>query len=174
MKHILILLIYFSISSLSFSQEEAETQPLIKTKHFVGLHAGSTTGIGFSYRYWPKRLGIQVTAFSSFDYDKEIWSSNGLSILYTLKETKHIDIFSYLGNHLTYEKWLSNQFDDVGNIISSTKVSRTRNNIGIGIGLKIDFLEDLDFNIQAGYGLYDITNDFNTLIAGEVGLYYHL
>jgi len=168
MKQILFILPILFLTVYTNAQDSTKT-----TKHFIGLHAGTTTGIGFSYRFWPKKIGIQITTIPTFSPNKNIYFSSGISALLTLKQTKHIDIFSYLGNHLLYEQDRVTQYNDFGELVTFTKKEYTYN-IGIGFGLKVNFLKNLDLSLQAGYGLYDLNKTINTKLAGEIGLYYHL
>ena len=59
---IAILFVLCIFSTTAFSQKDIELDN-IKTKHFIGLHAGNTTGFGFSYRYWPTKLGCQIGGY---------------------------------------------------------------------------------------------------------------
>ena len=46
-------------------------------------------------------------------------------------------------------------------------------NVGGGVGFKIKFLKVLNFNLQGGYGFYNITQQLSFTPTGEVGLYYN-
>ncbi len=146
-----ILVLTFVISG--YSQEVTQpTSP--KLKHHVGLHAGATTGLGLSYRYWPKRLGFQFTTAPAFGQNFS-FVSLGLSGLYTFKDNENIDFYGYLGNHLI--------------LIDGN----AQHNIGLGAGFKFEFVKVLNLNVQAGYGVYNTTSDIYSSLTGEVGLYYN-
>ena len=170
--NILTLIGTFLITIGSFAQTK-NTDSLTTTKHYLGLHAGVTTGYGFSYRYWPQKLGFQVTGIPIFG--KDFYNASlGLSALYLLKDNNKVDLYGYLGNHFQFDGYSTPTYDNTGNITGTQKVNYTTYNIGVGIGFKVDFLDVLDFNLQTGYAINNITNSAYTGLAGEVGLYYHL
>lgn len=163
-KAITLLFIFCFLNLFAMGQEPP------KPVHYIGLHGGTVTGLGFSYRYWPKKIGFQVTAIPLFKSGGEYFISSGITMLYELNKGKVVDLYGYLGNHLINTKNTYNSFYPGSQDII---VKENTYNIGVGIGFKINFLKVLDFNLQGGYGLYDITNNFNTNMAGEAGLYYH-
>lgn len=154
MKYFILILLFNLTTFFSFGQSKDSLNSI--SHHNLGFHTGSTTGIGLSYRYWHNRLGVQATGFPFISKDLGTYYSLGLSLLYVLKDNKKADLFGYIGNHFIK---LSN---------------KTTYNLGVGIGLKIDFFEVLDFSIQAGYGIYSIQDSPSSLPTGEIGLYYHL
>jgi hypothetical protein len=174
MKYFISLIIFSSIALVTRAQDDTlNTKELTfkKSPHQIGLHAGSTTGLGFSYRLWPDRFGIQITGIPTFREGRS-FSSVGLSGLYLFNENKVVDFFGYVGNHLIISTSTQN-IGSYGNPVYE-KTSDFIYNIGVGFGLKFKFLEVLDFNIQTGYSILDVTNGPYSMIAGEIGIYYHL
>lgn len=175
MKHLITLLFAGFLGITSIAQDDQINEKGLtfkKSTHQVGLHAGSTTGLGFSYRYWPKKWGVQVTGIPVFGQGYS-FTSMGLSGLYMFNENKIVDFYGYLGNHLVLTTDKYSYIDQNGNPVTQ-KNNQTTYNAGLGFGLKFKFLEVLDFNIQTGYSVLDITDQPFSMIAGEVGLYYHL
>ena len=175
MKKSILFLFIISLTSTSIAQDGSFTPP----KHFVGLHVGSTTGSGISYRYWPTKFGGEITAFPRFEKGGYYNINTGLSLLFKLKENKRYTIYTYFGNSLLIrkfdhweplEEWNPNNPNP--EYIITTKKS-TQFNSSIGLGYKVNFLQNLDFNLQAGYGFYDITSSVYTSITGEISMYYH-
>lgn len=117
----------------------------------IGAHAGFTTGMGISYRYWPSRLGIQAT-FIPVKTDTVQFFSFGVTGLCTLSEKKHFKTFLYLGNHLV------------------SRNGHQEYNIGFGPGFTVG--SRVRFNFMIGYGFFDVTDTFNILPTGEIGVYY--
>lgn len=156
-----LLLIIISVAFINFNAT-SQTQDSTKTKykHHVGLHASSVGGLGFSYRYWPNKLGVQATAMPVFRQNGGHFLSLGATGLYTLKEGKTVDLYSYLGVHYLSLKYSNSQSGD--NFF----------NTGLGVGFKINLSEFLNLNIQTGYGFYNINESLFTSIAGGFGLYY--
>jgi hypothetical protein len=146
-------------------------EPEVKThKHEFGAQAGFTTGVGFSYRHWFDRFGLQVAGIpiKTSDY---FFGSIGVTGLYTLKNSKYIRAYLYLGNHYIYtydeyETWDINS-SSAGNTIKETN---QQYNVGFGPGFSVGRI--VEFNLMIGYGLYDITGELNMLPTGEIGLYF--
>lgn len=157
-KLILTMLCIISIS-INANSQTADTTQTIK-KHHIGLHQSSLGGLGLSYRYWPKKLGVQATVLPIFQQGQGHFFSAAVSVLYTLNKGKTVDLYGYWGNHFLSIK-------DYG---PSTNALNT----GLGMGFKINFTESLNLNLQAGYGFYNITESFTSTIAGGIGLYYAL
>lgn len=147
-------------------------------KHSLGLSAGSSTGLGFSYRFWPKKVGFQVTGIPIFS-NIDVFSSVALSGLITIKDFSNIRLFGYFGNHLIYNRngyTLLEPNPNTG-VLTETKVTYEHYsyNTALGVGFRFNFWEVLDFNLQTGYGVsFDfIPNTYRTIFAAEAGLYYH-
>ena len=174
MKKIIIIALMSFLGTSAYTQMESSVNFSDETKHYLGLHLGSTTGLGFSYRYWPKLVGFQVTALPIFSKGGTYDVSTGLTLLYTLRDNNVVDFYSYFGQHLISRKY-TDWVQDVSapNGFKTVDVFETIYNLGVGVGFRLDS-KYIDFNIQVGYGAYDVLNDFNTNIAGEIGLYYHL
>jgi hypothetical protein len=107
--------------------------------------------MGVSYRYWPSKLGLQTT-FIPIKTDTVQFFSIGLTILLSLSEKNHFRTFLYLGNHLVIRN------------------GHQEYNIGFGPGFSVGSI--VRFNFMIGYGFYDVTDTFNMLPTGEIGVYY--
>lgn len=143
MKIFLFFLTFFFLIHLS-----AQETPF---KNRVGINAGFTTGLGFTYGYWPGRFGAQLSVFPAISEDFNLISL-AVTPFYTLKEKKYFKSYIFLGNH----------------IVSDTKI--TEYNIGIGPGF--EFGKRLVFSLRFGMGFFDVTNTFNILPTLETGLFF--
>ncbi len=150
MKKRIILLAICFLSLSVFSQEEEN----VTNKNEFGVHLGSTTGIGLSYRHWFNNSGFQLTALPILT-DEYDFVSAGLTFLHSFKNSKYFRFYGYIGNHVMYNTDIANDF---------------QYNIGIGPGFA--FGKSVRFNLMVGYGLYDVTDRLNTYPSGEIGLYY--
>lgn len=56
-----------------------------KHKHYIGANAGFTTGLGFAYRYWPKKSGVQISILPIYD-ENNIFVSVGTTYLWEIKK----------------------------------------------------------------------------------------
>ena len=120
-------------------------------KPLTTINAGFTTGLGFSYRYWPDKVGLQLT-FVPVKYDTTTFISLGLTGLFTLAETKYFKPYLYLGNHY---------------IITQ---NGEEYNIGFGPGFSVGSV--VRFNLMIGYGFYDVLKTFSMFPTAEIGVYY--
>jgi len=149
------ILFSFCLSIFSFSAMAQDN-----SAHHIGASAGVTTGFGLSYRYWPTKLGLQVTALPTFIKDEGSMTSFGASVLYTLNDGNKIDLYSYLGNSIIY--------------IKDNSYSELTYNAGVGFGLKFDIFDELNINVQFGYGGMNIASNYSMFsMVGEAGFYYN-
>ncbi len=160
----LVLCFTFAISYAQ-SLNDIST-PEKKRNHSLGMHAGSTTGYGVSYRYWPDKLGLQVTLFPFISSDNS-YLSLGISGLMKVHELEKLDVFLYLGNHFRYSQdkyyYDFNQYE-FDNYLNWS--------IGFGGGLNIRIAKILRLSVMTGLGNYDILNNYQLTFAGELGFYY--
>lgn len=152
---------------LSFNLFCQENDQVELRKHEFGMHAGATTGVGLSYRFWPGKLGVQITLMP-IKTDDITWISTGLSGLLTMYDSKYFRFFGYLGSHMIIVDEEHDNFWD--NDDDSDNDEEQQFNIGFGPGF--GFGTRARFNIMVGYGLYDITGKFNMYPTAEMGLYF--
>ncbi|MEX2485643.1 MAG: hypothetical protein WED10_13815 [Brumimicrobium sp.] len=180
---LLFALLFFVISP-TFSQEvEEPDNHVLSKKNHLGVNMGSTTGMGLSYKYFGRKLGVQITGIPVFQGNGYYFVSTGVTALYRIKTSDHIDLVSYLGNHMIFSRTNGYQSANVQPFGPSTTVypvdpeatvESTHYNIGLGAGVDIHLSRFLDMSIKAGYGLYDLNHGSNayTSIALEFGMYY--
>jgi len=165
MKKTILMISCLLCMQVLFAQEE---NPKVRKNEF-GINAGFTTGVGFSYRFWPKKIGFQITALPIKQNDR-IWISAGITGLYKFYDAKYVRVFGYLGNHLLiYDKeyYIYNTYP-----YSSTQGKKRKELYNIGFGPGFGFGKVVKFNIMFGYSAQDVLEDFNLLPTGEIGLYY--
>jgi len=164
MRIIFIVLLVAMSTLLSFAQEEKEYY-----KNEFGAHAGFTSGVGLSYRHWFNRVGAQVTAIP-IKSDNMFFGSLGLTGMYSLKRSKYVQAYLYLGNHFfTYDDTYY-EYDPSTGYETEHKQRNTQYNIGFGPGFS--FGRVVTFSLMVGYGAYDVMDRFNLLPTGEIGVYY--
>jgi len=138
-------------------------------KHSLGLAAGFTTGYGLSYRFLPKKFGVQAT-FAPFNNDNVSQYSAGLTFLWKLTETHCADLFIYESTHFFYRKeyhnndfWSSYYAEDNGG-------SLTRQvNCGFGAGVEFK-MGRVNFDLMIGYAGYQGFKKVN--LTAESGIYF--
>ncbi len=169
MKRTLLTLLFVLpfITSIINGQEETKTH-----KNEFGGQAGFTTGLGFSYRHWFNDFGLQISGIP-IKTDNMFFGSIGGTALYTLKNTKYIRTYLYMGAHYIYSKDTYDYYDyydGTSYIYEETTDIEEILNIGIGPGFAVGRI--VEFNLQIGYGAYDILYEFNLLPTIEIGLFY--
>jgi hypothetical protein len=159
MNRIGLLSIFLLFTLYVKSQDSDISKPIISEhsdKYFIGANVGFTTGIGFSYIYWPNKNGIQLTLLPLLNKGTS-YLSLGCSYLRKIKSYQDLDFFLYWGNHLT-------------NI--STQYNLTYNT-GFGPGFHYSW-SGFCVNFMFGYGIFAIPNNIMTRPTAELGLYFNL
>lgn len=141
-----------------------------------GANAGLTTGVGLSYRHWFNEFGVQITALPIKE-QYYAFISGGLTGMYSLRNTKYMRIFAYWGNHVFHESnsYTESYYNDITHEMTSRPVLRSKTQYNTGVGLGFSFGRVVAFNIQLGYGAYDVfggSKNLSLLPTGEVGLYW--
>lgn len=173
-----VIMILFFISTVYGQKEETKTYEKLY-KHSFGVGAGFTTGLGLSYRYFPKKYGFQLNVAPYYEnYGKDAFVSGGLTILCNLSENRNNCVYAYLGNHYLYYSLREYKTDYVWDPITQQYIystsehtnKRTELNTGLGFGFEFNTKKRVTLNIMAGYAQY---NSFEKLFfTGELALYY--
>ncbi|MBG0860063.1 MAG: hypothetical protein IQL11_11200 [Bacteroidales bacterium] len=158
-----LLLFLFLFNQTLSGQEQADTAKSTKFKHALGFGAGFTTGYGLSYRFIPKKFGVQAN-FAPYKDSYNTSLSIGITFLYKLIETRFTNFFLYQGNHYFYHKE-KYYYDNP----ESYEVNKFFSN-GLGVGIEFIILKRLSFNLMGGYSVRDNFNKIN--FTGETGLYF--
>jgi hypothetical protein len=162
------LLVFLIILFACTSAIAQETEP--KYKFGIGGGAGFATGYGLSFRYVPKRLGVQVNFAPYKTSDLERYSV-GVTLLYLLIENKISNLFIYQANHYYYNSQLVTYYNP--NLPNSEEKIRTTEgyvNNGVGFGIEIIMAKRISLNLMTGYAFYNTFSQLN--ITAEVALYY--
>jgi len=173
-----ILIALFFIPSVYGQKNETQTYEKLYKNSF-GIGAGFTTGLGLSYRYFPKKFGFQLNVAPYYqDYGKDAFVSAGLTLLCNLAENRNNCVYAYLGNHYLYYSLKKSNTNYVWDPITSQYIYKTTENVdkrtelntGIGFGFEFNTKKRVTLNIMAGYAQY---NSFEKLFfTGELALYY--
>lgn len=178
MKKTILGLAIFAISLNGFCQEAstelteiAQNKPL----HFIGIQAGTATGVGFSYKLINNNFGLQVTGIPIFNEDS-FWSSAGLTLTYRFGPKNFMEepirfLIYAAANHL-YDKYSYEDYYLNGNSYTLTNIDQ-QVNTALGFGVEYTSLERFNFNVMAGYGLY-LDGNFKTNLSVEAGVHYRI
>lgn len=180
MKKLTAIVIATLFLNYNYAQENEDVgldSSLFKT-HFAGVHAGASTGLGFSYRWFPKKFGFQVTAIPVFNGNNNYFVSSGGSFLLRLNRSKRVDLFVYQGNHFIFqsrEEYVYEPYDPNNPYQEPTieNVNEVSYNLGVGAGINIHLFDNMiDISLQTGYGIFDLGSNPRSNITGEIGIYY--
>lgn len=139
-------------------------------KHSIGFAAGFTTGYGLSYRYWPKKIGIQTTFAPYNTADVSVYSA-GLTCLQELAETDVAVVFMYESVHFYYRQefhngsFYSSYYDD-----DTKGPIRRQINSGFGAGVEFKMGKRVVYDLMIGYAGYNGFKRVN--LTAETGLYF--
>jgi hypothetical protein len=160
-----LLIVFIFLFSFSLSAQNADNNDIPKRSNELGIHAGSTTGLGLSFRHWSNRFGVQFTALPIKTSDTQ-FISGGLTGMYSFNNKKYHRFFLYLGNHILVL--------DESDYYGEPTNTEIRYNAGFGTGFEVG--KNVRYNIMIGYGGYNLTdgNDYLLLPAIEMGLYFKL
>jgi hypothetical protein len=162
MKKICVFFAALVFLSSAYGQDDQE---FTSKSNELGAHLGATTGIGMSYRHWFHRVGFQLTVLPIKTNDYTFISS-GITGLFSLKETKYIRAYLYLGNHFLYQETHN------GDIMTSNTETTYEKLLNVGFGPGFSFGSIVGFNVMFGYGFYDLLSSFKMFPTGEIGVYY--
>lgn len=168
MKTALVVAIFTLLLSTVNAQEEVTQSPL----HSLGVAAGASSGLGFSYRYQTNQLGFEVTGIPVFNGSNQLFLSTGASLIYRIRTHEKMDVFVYYGNHLFYNQREMIVYDFPSDSYNTTIKKTTNLTMGLGAGVNIHIADYLDLSLKAGYGLYNYNRYMSATIVGGVGFYY--
>tara|TARA_B110000211_G_scaffold231895_1_gene294437 strand:+ start:873 stop:1415 length:543 start_codon:yes stop_codon:yes gene_type:complete len=167
-----ILTVFIATASLFASAQEAEkpsTDSIQKIQHRLGLHAGTTSEVGFSYKLVLKekhQIQAVVLPIASKD-DKTLFS--GLTYRYKYRTIKNWDMLSFVSASYYYNKYSLETYY-VYDEPSSSNTLNENLNVSAGLGFEYGRNDFFKINMQIGYALYDITDeDWHTNLSAAVG-----
>ncbi len=138
------------VDSIKQKNDESKSRP-----HYLGVNAGFTTGIGFSYRYSPSKNAYQVTLLPLYD-SKNTYLSFGLGYFREIRKLNEFRFMVYTGSSLQYR---------------SSDIHGYTNNLGAGFGFEFS-QNAFSYNLMLGYAAYDMFYSFALLPTIELGVYY--
>ena len=182
MKFFYVSLLAFILVTGVIAQEREESTPPSKENfpHEIGFAAGFSTAYGLSYRYWPKKVGVQFTAFPMIS-DSESYISLGLTGLVELDSRDWYRFFGFVGSHLNIQEYNDeyyyNDYDPNTGYYNSTtetvRVEKTKYIFGIGPGIEFTPGGRVGLNIMSGFQFqYVDSDDWGTYPTIETGVYF--
>ena len=166
-----VLISFFTLLSYTAKSQEAINE-VKKSRNSIGVAAGISTGLGFSYRYQTDKLGFEVSGIPIFNGSQQLFISAGASLMYKIKSHEKLDVFLYYGNHLIYSQREMIMYDFPSDTYSSVINKTTEMTMGLGAGVNIHIVDYLDLSLKAGYGLFNYNRNMTATVVGGVGFYY--
>lgn len=161
MKKLTALLFGITIASVSLGQIE----------HRVGLHAGSNSGTGASYKVEiNNKHQFQLVTLPIASNDR-IWLSSGISYQRKFKEAEHWDFFMYgsISSLYTREKGYD------WNSPEGTYFETNTLNTSLGLHFEYGKSENFKINFNTGYGIRSFnTDNWGTNLALGIGFDFKL
>jgi len=140
--------------------EDKTEEKLPEFRNSLGLAAGTTTGIGFAYRFWPKKFGFQITAGGIKDSDFAA-ISGGITVLNNLAENEYIRFYAYYSNSIYYTETKTVDYNyspyyNGGYYQERTYTTYSRKwNTALGLGTQFKFGRYVGLDLMIGWGGYD-------------------
>ena len=166
------LLLGLLIGTAGIAQEEA---PPVKTYHRLGLHAGGTTGTGFSYKLSHKdKYQVQIAAIPFASAGSQ-YINAGVTLFRKVVNTRGFDILGYVGGNYSYSSGAVRSVDGFVPPVIPLRDSGTRYNSSFGLAFEVGTSELFKFCFQGGYGIYAIGNPaWQTYASFGIGLEFGL
>lgn len=156
-KGFMILLFFLLATRIIDAQTLSDTLKNISKKdtrgdNYIGINAGTTTGLGLAYAYWPNKNGFQIAFMPLIDKVNTYISLGGTYLRKVKVVSNDYTFFLYWGNHLT-------------NILSGHKWTY---NTGFGPGIEYQ-TNGFSVHFMIGYGVYNIPDNMMTRPTIELG-----
>jgi hypothetical protein len=159
---------------ISYSQET--TGQYLHKNHYMGFNAGALTGIGFSYRYMPKKTGVQLTGLPAGNkHNLRIKAALTVFYKYYSSVDETLNLLAYASSsfvHKRNEIYYGIQPYEEYFIFEPQYINKY--NAGIGTAMEIRLHNILSLDILLGYGIYDFTDNYRFTIDGGIGLFFRL
>ena len=146
--------------------------------HYIGMAAGFSTGYGISYRYFPDKIGVQLTTTPYISNDGYSTASLGATMLIELQTINWFRFYLYIGNHYMLNR--DYEYEEVWNeeyeyyeYIQGDLTNYHRWIAGIGPGFEFLLGEKFSFNLMFGFRSdWAIQEQYYIKFSGETAFYY--
>ena len=163
MKIKMLSVVFVLLTATSISQTPLPTK---KVFHSIGFHSGTTSGVGLSYKARIKDLyQIQLTSlpYASADVKTVI---SGINLGYKFINKPKFGVLAVLsGGHYFNSRIEEGYILDANNNYYFGEKKQLTNKLSgsLGLGFELSASDIVKFNVQVGYAVYDIFDDWKTL-----------
>ncbi len=168
--NLLLTVIIFAVFAISPAAGEpfglkdtTSTGALHNNRHALGISVGNTSAAGLSYRYWPRKNGVQLTTLVLIEPGLSFIIS-GASYQRLLYEHRIASLYMQLNSHIEHQ----------AGRLKPKGVKTWLMHAGAGPALNFHIGEVLSVNMMVGLGWFDILQTYypNFHLAAEVGVFY--
>lgn len=161
MKKSTLIIVLLFVINISYAQEAKQDSS--SGNHYIGLNVGSSTGLGFSYKYVKNRLGLQLSGIPVYR-DGDLWASAGAGLTYRSKKAI-----------ITNKKFIPLLYAGTSIVVGSEReaIYLQYFSTAVGFGFDHKFAENFTFSLMGGYGVY-VTGSISTTLSAEMGIHYRL
>lgn len=157
---ILLIMVFFIVAlNMVVAQREHTSSP-----HRLGIQGCMTTGGGLSYKYFPNKIGVQITLFHVVDRSDFGFTIMGANGLFKIKENDNYTIYNYTGGGLLSKSSYQNKLQGY-----------TRENIytvGTGIGFNFSIGKKYEYSFQTGILTLFKNTIYGVYPSAGMGFYY--
>lgn len=168
MKNLIFTIAFIFLFTLGgFAQEDRIS------KHYIGYNIGAFSGVGLTYRFIPKRIGIQSSAFFITNRKGHQYYNHSLCFIYRIKEWQESDVLLFLGGQ-GLKSWIQRPSGmNVQNVNHDIYFDYS---IGSGIGINLLKNKKINLNILMGYVFLDLESKDtkHNLPTLELGVFYKI
>lgn len=141
------------------AQDTLSELPSWRIRHEVGFSAGTTTGLGPTYRLWLNRYGIQINAHTALKENREFYKF-GYCFFFSLLRTPVNNFFLYQGNNIRFisEYQMRSNWPISWDPMPYTNYTQ-KGDASLGLGYELfqgpGKLNPIGLSIMTGLGAYD-------------------
>ncbi len=161
MKKILFSICILISSTIALGQESSEGQTIPpNTIHKLGIHAGTSSGLGISYKaLFKNKTMLQLVSIPVASKDLK-YINSGISLKFKFQDFPEWDFYSYGAlNHIYNESIEYSYYSDE----DYTRTEISKFNGSAGISAEYGKGEFIKWCFQLGYGVYNMgTEDWQT------------
>lgn len=154
----IILSVIITITSLTGISQVADSTVLKipKTIHKLGLHAGTTSGLGLSYKaLLNNSFMIQVVTLPIASKDLK-YINSGLSLKYKFKDLAEWDFYAYGAGNYIFNESTSENYNFFTDEYSSSTTTLNNTHFSSGIAIEYGEGELVKWSLQIGYAAYNV------------------
>lgn len=168
-----LLLLSFSASGDNGEEKEEEWESFFEKDHAIGASIGVTSSRGLSYLYWPGKHGLRVNFSPIYDFEEDDLGERTKNIRIGGSYLREIIVESSFNFFIEGTMEYHNRFDEPEDGVGVIGERETIHEVNLAVGPGFNFRQDVfSYHVLVGYGLENMTNNYQTTFNLDVGAYY--